>query len=105
MTTKKVKFHFARDVWIIPNKEDIICAGLKEELWWSEQETIEIKNTAFREFDKICMFNQCGSRRALFRTMWYDLDFDKIYELMETFKLTRKIELKKLCDLYTIKTK
>jgi hypothetical protein len=99
---KRVRFHFARDIWIIPNTEDIIEAGIKEDLWWSTKESEEIKKFAFREFTKTHMFNQDKNKRTLFKTMWYELDFDAIYEMLETYKLTNKIELKKLYELYTI---
>jgi hypothetical protein len=99
---KRVRFHFARDIWIIPNTEDIIEAGIKEDLWWSTKESEEIKNFALREFTKTHMFNRDKNKRTLFKTMWYELDFDAIYEMLETYKLTNKIELKKLYELYTI---
>jgi len=92
-----------RDIWIIPNTEDITDAGLKEKLWWSKKETEDIKTCAFRELDKISLFNREYNRKQLCKTIWYELDFDAIYEMLETFKLTNKIELKKLYELYTIK--
>jgi len=101
---KHVKFSNILNIRLIPNKEDIYSAGLKDVLWWSIEETNNIKRVAFREFDKILIFNRTQNKRALFKSMWYELDFDKIYELMETYKITHKIELKKLCELYIIKT-
>jgi len=105
MVPKKcVKFSNMRDIWIIPNNEDICYDGLKDVLWWSVEETTNIKRIAFREFNKILLFNRNKNGRDLFKTMWYEIDFDKIYEMMDTYKLTHKIELKKLCELYIIKT-
>lgn len=104
ISKKHVKFNNIRDVWIIPNKEDIYYAGLKDVLWWSVEETANIKQVAFREFNKILLFNRNKNGREIFKRMWYEIDFDKIYEIMETYKLTHKIELKKLCELYIIKT-
>jgi hypothetical protein len=101
---KRVSFHFARDVWIIPNNDDIKQAGLKDDLWWSENETDSIRKTAIRELNKISLFNSGYSWKNLSKIIWYILDFDTIYEMLETYKLTNKIELKKLCDLYTIKS-
>jgi hypothetical protein len=103
-SAKRVKFSYIRDVWIIPNTDDIYKDGLKDVLWWSNEETEKIKQCAFREFDKILMFNNTKNKRSLFKSMWYELDFDKIYEIMEVYKLTHKIELKKLCELYIIQT-
>jgi hypothetical protein len=104
ISTKRVKFNNIRDVWIIPNNDDAYYAGLKDVLWWSVEETENIKRVAFREFNKIRLFNHNKNGRDLFKRMWYEIDFDKIYEIMETYKLTHKIELKKLCELYIIKT-
>jgi len=101
---KRVKFSYICDIHIIPNKDDIYYAGLKDVLWWSVEETENIKRAACREFNKILIFNRAKNKRALYKTMWYELDFDKIYEIMETYKITHKIELKKLCELYIIKT-
>jgi hypothetical protein len=104
ISKKHVKFSNMRDVHLIPNKEDIYYAGLKDVLWWSVEETENIKQVAFREYNKILLFNRNKNGRDLFKRMWYEIDFDKIYEIMETYKLTHKIELKKLCELYIIKT-
>uniref|UniRef100_A0A6C0B883 Uncharacterized protein n=1 Tax=viral metagenome TaxID=1070528 RepID=A0A6C0B883_9ZZZZ len=100
---KRVKFSLIRDVVIIPNKDDSYYDGLKEVLWWSPDETANIQKVANQEYYKTIQFNRKKNRRLLFKTMWYEIDFDKIYELMETYKLTHKIELKKLCELYIIK--
>jgi hypothetical protein len=104
ISKKHVKFNNIRDIRIIPNKDDIYYDGLKDVLWWSIEETNNIKRAALREFDKILIFNRTQNKRALFKSMWYELDFYKIYEIMETYKITHKIELKKLCELYIIKT-
>jgi hypothetical protein len=103
MNSKKVNFDFIRDVWIIPNTEDILEDGLKDELWWTIDEYAMIKNIAYNEFEKTLKFNKINNRKHLYKTMWYELDFDEIYKMLKTYKLTRKIELKKLCELYTIK--
>jgi hypothetical protein len=100
---KRVKFNCFRDIWVIPNTDDIINEGLKDQLWWSECETAQIKHTALMELEKIYLVNRCRSRKNLHKTIWYELDFDKIYEILDDYKLTRKIELKKLYELYTIK--
>uniref|UniRef100_A0A6C0B4H4 Uncharacterized protein n=1 Tax=viral metagenome TaxID=1070528 RepID=A0A6C0B4H4_9ZZZZ len=102
--SKKVRFKNESLVYLIPNKDDVYYNGLKNVLWWSNEETTEIKNVAFREFNRTVQFNRNKNRRDLFKIMWYEIDFDKIYEIMETYKLTHKIELKKLCELYIIKT-
>jgi hypothetical protein len=94
-----------RDVWIIPNNDDIFDEGLTENLWWTNEECIDIKRLAHAEFEKTVTFNRGKNRRHLYKTMWYELDFDKIYEIAETYKLTHKIELKTLCELYTIQIK
>lgn len=104
ISKKHVKFSIMRDVQIIPNKDDIYNDGLKNILWWSNEETALIKNIAFREFGRAIQFNKNKNQRQLFKTMWYEIDFDKIYEIMDAYKITNKIELKKLCELYIIKT-
>jgi hypothetical protein len=101
---KTVKFHTIKYVYVIPNIYDIYAAGLKDELWWSYEECEQIKKMAKKEFDKIMMFNRNKNQREVFKRMWYEIDFDTIYEILETYKLTHKIELKKLCELYTIKS-
>ena len=103
MNKKKVKFNCFRDIWVIPNTDDIINEGLKDQLWWSECESAQIKRTALLELEKIYLFNRGRTRKNLHKTIWYDLDFDKIYEILDDYKLTRKIELKKLYELYIIK--
>jgi hypothetical protein len=100
---RRVKFHYMRDIWIIPNVDDIKDAGLKNDLWWSETEAAIIKDCACKELDKISLFNSGYNRKQLCKTIWYELDFDAIYEMLDTFKITNKIELKKLYELYTIK--
>jgi hypothetical protein len=100
---RRVKFHYMRDIWIIPNTDDITNAGLKDQLWWSETEAATIKASAFREVNNISLFNRGYSHKQLCKTIWYELDFDAIYEMLDTFKITNKIELKKLYELYTIK--
>jgi len=101
---KRVRFHFMRDIWIIPNKEDIIDAGLKDELWWSQRETDNIKSCALRELKTVSWFNKNRTWLQLSKTIWCTLDFDEIDGMIETYKLTNKIELKKLYELYTIKS-
>jgi hypothetical protein len=101
---KTVKFHTIKYVYIIPNIYDIYAAGLNDELWWSNEESEQIKNMAKKEFEKIMMFNRNKNPREIFKRMWYEIDFDTIYEILEIYKLTHKIELKKLCELYTIKS-
>lgn len=103
MNSKRVRFNFIRDIYIIPNTEDILEDGLKDDLWWTDYECAMIKQIAFEEFEKILKFNKIKNRKQLYKTMWYELDFDEIYKILKTYKLTRKIELKKLCELYTIK--
>jgi hypothetical protein len=56
MNSKKVNFDFIRDVWIIPNTEDILEDGLKDELWWTIDEYAMIKNIAYNEFEKTLKF-------------------------------------------------
>jgi hypothetical protein len=102
---KRVTFSFMQEIRYIPNNDDICDEGLKTELWWTHEEFIENKNTAMNEFAKTLRFNPGKNYRYLFKNMWYELDFDSIYELHETYKLTHKIELKKLYSLYIIKIK
>jgi hypothetical protein len=37
------------------------------------------------------------------KNLWYDLDFDEIYSIVDKYKLNKKIELKKMKELYTEK--
>lgn len=101
---KHVTFNRIVRALIIPNIDDTYYEGLKDVLWWSTEETNIIKECANKEFNKIALFNRNKNLRMLCKTMWYELDFDKIYETLDAYKLTHKIELKKLCELYIIKT-
>jgi hypothetical protein len=103
MNSKRVRFDFIRDVYIIPNTQDILENGIKDELWWTYDEYVMIRKIAYDEFEKTLKFNKTKNRQHLYKIMWYELDFDEIYKMLKTYKLTRKIELKKLCELYTIK--
>jgi hypothetical protein len=102
MNSKKVHFDFIRDIYIIPNTQDLLEDGLKDELWWTEDECAMIRKIASNEFEKTLKFNKTKKSKLIYKIMWYELDFDEIYKMLKTYKLTRKIELKKLCELYTI---
>jgi hypothetical protein len=86
MTSKRVKFNCIHDIWIIPNKEDIFENGLNHELWWTEDECIMIRKIASDEFEKTLKFNKTKNRKLIYKTMWYQLDFDEIYKILKTYK-------------------
>jgi len=101
---KKVHFNKTCYVYLIPDLNDEIYYKFKNDIWWSKYETNIIKLQAIKEYQKICLFNKEKDRVQLSKTMWSELDFDEIYKLLDAYKLTHKIELKKLCELYVIKS-
>ena len=98
---KKVSFSSLRDVWIIPNTDDIINDGDKNKLWWNHDDMETIKKTAIKELQTYIYYNNVKNIREVSKKMWCELDFDKIYEIMDEHKINEKIELKNTKELYT----
>lgn len=93
-TKKKVTFAFMRDVCIIPNIEDIYEENLSQTLWWDTDEFIEMKKNAQHEFRQYLLFNKDAKKKKNANSLWYDLDFDEIYNIVSQHKINKKIELK-----------
>ena len=89
---KKVRFEDFRDIIIIPNNEYLKDNYLTRLIWWSNDETRIIKAIAYREFNDYMVFTKTNDPRSLFKTLWYDIDFDEVYKTV----LEHKMYLKKL---------
>ena len=79
----------------IMNRDDIIEDKLKRELWWSSTDFLEFYNQARFELSYFMTVNPQANKRKYSKTLWYDLDFDKIYNYVILYGII-PIELIKL---------
>lgn len=63
----------------IMNRDDINEDNLKRELWWSPTDFLEFYNQARFELSYFMTVNPHANKKVYSKTLWYDLDFDKIY--------------------------
>ena len=64
---------------VILNRDDIIEENLKRELWWSPTDFLEFYKQASFELSYFMAVNPNANKAKYSKTLWYDLDFDKIY--------------------------
>ena len=64
---------------VILNRDHINENNLKQDLWWSPTDFLEFCNHAKFELSYFISVNPDANREKYAKTLWYDLDFDKIY--------------------------
>lgn len=80
---------------VILNRDDINKNNLKRELWWSSTDFLEFYNQARFELSYFMALNPRANKQKYSKTLWYDLDFDKIYNYVILYGII-PIELIKL---------
>ena len=63
----------------IINRDDIDEENLKRDLWWSPVDFLQFYNEAKFELAYFMRVNPYANKYKYSKTLWYDLDFDKIY--------------------------
>jgi hypothetical protein len=79
----------------IMNREDINEDNLKRDLWWSATDFLEFHNQARFELSYFMAINPQANKQKYSKTLWYDLDFDKIYTYVILYGII-PVELLKL---------
>jgi hypothetical protein len=80
---------------VILNRDDINEDKLKRDLWWSSTDFLEFYNQARFELSYFMALNPRANKQKYSKTLWYDLDFDKIYKYVILYGII-PIELIKL---------
>ena len=80
---------------VILNRDDINEDKLKRELWWSPTDFLEFYNQARFELSYFMAVNPQANKKKYSKTLWCDLDFDKIYTYVILYGII-PIELIKL---------
>ena len=63
----------------IINRDVIDEENLKRDLWWSPTDFLQFYNEAKFELAYFMRVNPGANKHKYSKTLWYDLDFDKIY--------------------------
>lgn len=101
---KRVQFDNVVCMRLIPSRSDIHHCNLQKDLWLNNSEFNVIRSGAIREYTQYMTFNRFSNKpKKTMKNLWYDLDFDEIYNIIDNYKLNKKIELKKMEELYTEK--
>jgi hypothetical protein len=101
---KTVQFNNLVEIRLIPSRSDIHQCNLQKDLWLNNSEFNIIRTGAIREYTQYMIFNRFSNKpKKTMKNLWYDLDFDEIYSIVDKYKLNKKIELKKMKELYTEK--
>jgi hypothetical protein len=101
---KRVQFDNVVCMRLIPSRSDIHQCNLQKDLWLNNSEFNVIRSGAIREYTQYMTFNRFSNKpKKTMKNLWYDLDFDEIYNIIDNYKLNKKIELKKMKELYTEK--
>jgi hypothetical protein len=81
--------------YVILNRDDINENNLKQDLWWSATDFLEFCNHAKFELSYFMTVNPHANKKIYSKTLWYDLDFDKIYTYVILYGVI-PVELMKL---------
>lgn len=84
----------SRNHFII-NRDDINEHNLKRDLWWSATDFLEFYKQAGFELSYFMTVNPHANKKIYSKTLWYDLDFDKIYTYVILYGVI-PVELMKL---------
>lgn len=80
---------------VILNRDDINEDNLKRDLWWSATDFLEFYKQAGFELSYFMTVNPQANKHKYAKTLWYDLDFDKIYTYVILYGVI-PVELMKL---------
>ena len=80
---------------VILNRDDINENNLKRDLWWSPTDFLEFYNHARFELSYFMTVNPHANKQKYSKSLWYDLDFDKIYTYIILYGII-PVELMKL---------
>jgi len=77
---KYVTFNNIQRVHHIINREYIQEENLKSDLWWCGTDFLQFRNEAGFELSMFMQINPSANQHKYSKTLWYDLDFDTIYQ-------------------------
>lgn len=77
---KYVTFNDNQRVHYIINREYIQEENIKSDLWWSGADFVQFRNEAGFELSIFMQINPNENAYKYSKTLWYELDFDSIYQ-------------------------
>jgi hypothetical protein len=77
---KYVTFNNIPRLHYIINREYIQEENIKSDLWWCGTDFLQFRNEAGFELSMFMQINPSANQHKYSKTLWYELDFDTIYQ-------------------------